>query len=89
MGGKFFQCYEAHLNYFMQLFSDHNIYGIDELKIMEFTFRKNLNHEVMELFRKISSLTGNLITEGINVSELENKFPHHFNTLEKASSSYI
>lgn len=33
VGGKIFQCYEAHINFFMQLFSDHNIFGINELNI--------------------------------------------------------
>jgi hypothetical protein len=43
----------------MQFFSDFNIYGINEMKICGFTFRKNM--KIMPLFEKITSN----LTEGI------------------------
>ena len=48
---KFFQCYEAHINYFMQMFTDLNILGISDMIIKDFTFRKNL--PLMKMFSKI------------------------------------
>lgn len=60
VGGRVFQCYEAHINYFMQLFSDNNIYGINELNIMDFSFRKNLASPMMDLFRKMNTQTSQL-----------------------------
>jgi hypothetical protein len=50
----------------MQLFSDHNIYGINELSVINFSFRKNMSDEVMELFRKINSKTGKIM-EGYDI----------------------
>ena len=50
--GKFFQCYEAHINYFMQMFTDLNILGIHEMNISGFTFRRNL--PLMKLMSKFS-----------------------------------
>ena len=44
----------------MQLFSDNNIYGINELSVMEFSFRKNLNYPMMDLFRKMNTQTSQL-----------------------------
>jgi hypothetical protein len=35
------QCYEAHINYFMQLYADLNIFGIHEINLCNFTFRQN------------------------------------------------
>lgn len=41
----------------MHLFSDHNIYGINELSVIKFTFRKNLAKEIMDLFKKVNTKT--------------------------------
>ncbi len=59
INNKSFQCYEAHINYFMQFFSDLNIYGIHEMIICGFSFRKNL--KIMRLFEKLNSS----LTKGI------------------------
>ena len=53
--GRSFQCYEAHINYHMQLFTEYNIFGIHEMKIDGFTFRKNMDKDLMQLFKKIDS----------------------------------
>ena len=50
----------------MQFFSDFNVYGINEMKICGFTFRKNL--KVMSLFQKISSsLDEGIVHRGWNL----------------------
>lgn len=35
------------------MFSDQNIYGINEMLIYGYTFRKNMKNEIMDLFKKI------------------------------------
>lgn len=89
VGGRVFQCYEAHLNYFMQLFSDHNIYGINELSIIEFSFRRNLDPDLMGLFHKVSTLMARLADQGYDLVDIEAKHPSMFNGMEKVSSCYI
>jgi hypothetical protein len=88
IGNKSFQCYEAHINYYMQFFSDFNIYGINEMKICGFTFRKNM--KIMPLFEKISSkLTEGIVHRGWNLEQLEQSQPECFNCLHKMSNCYI
>jgi hypothetical protein len=66
IGGKAFQCYEAHINYYMQFFSDFNVYGINEMKVCGYTFRKNM--KIMPLFEKISSnLSEGIVHRGWNL----------------------
>ena len=36
-----FQSYEAHLTYFMHLYTDYDLYGMEFLKITNFHFRRN------------------------------------------------
>lgn len=51
VGGRPFQCYEAHINYHMQFFADLNVYGSNEMRICGYTIRK---HPLPDLFRKLS-----------------------------------
>ena len=70
IGGRSFQCYEAHINYHMQLFTEFNIFGIHEMKISGFTFRRNLNSQLMDLFQKVDpEINGDLMTRGWNLTE--------------------
>jgi hypothetical protein len=39
--GYWFQAYEAHISYFMKLYTDCDLYGMDYLKIKKFRFRRN------------------------------------------------
>ena len=65
LNGRSFQCYEAHVNYHMQLFTEFNIFGIHEMKVEGFTFRKNLDKSTMTLFKKIDpEINGRLMEEG-------------------------
>ena len=34
LNGKMFQCYEAHINYFMHFFADLNIYGLHQVTLL-------------------------------------------------------
>lgn len=65
--GRSFQCYEAHMNYFMQLFSERNIFGINEMNITDFTFRRNMDSEIMQLFRKVNFETRDMHFAGYDV----------------------
>jgi len=47
-----FRCYEAHLSYFINFYSDMNIYGLYPVKFIRFKFRKNLQYDEMKLFAK-------------------------------------
>lgn len=88
ISSKSFQCYEAHINYYMQFFSEFNIYGINEMKVCGFTFRKN--YAIMPLFEKISSrLTEGIVHRGWDLADLERTRPECFNGLYKTSTCYI
>jgi len=85
---KFFQCYEAHINYFMQMFTDLNILGIHEMNICNFTFRKNL--PLMKMLNKIEpKMQKGMLNIGFNVEELCITNPEYFNNLHKMSSCYL
>lgn len=73
----------------MQLFSDHNIYGINELNVMGFTFRRNLSNDMMSLFKKMNTHTKNIFHEGIDLVEIHKKSPQLFNSVEKITTCYI
>lgn len=69
VGNKFFQCYEAHLNYFMQMFTDLNILGIHEMNVCGFSFRRNL--PLMRMLAKIDpKLECGVMREGWDVEGL-------------------
>jgi hypothetical protein len=54
VSAKAFQCYEAHISYFMHFFADLNIYGLHEVTLLNFKFRRNIDG-LQEHFRKLSS----------------------------------
>lgn len=43
VSNKSFQCYEAHINHYMHFFADLNIYGLHEVTLLNFKFRKNID----------------------------------------------
>lgn len=88
ISSKSFQCYEAHINYYMQFFAEFNIYGINEMRLCGFTFRKNYN--IMPLFEKISSrLNEGIVHRGWDLAQLHATRPECFNALHKTSTCYI
>jgi hypothetical protein len=92
LNGKMFQCYEAHINYFMHFFADLNIYGLHQVTLLDFKFRKNIDG-MHEQFRKLSTRPLPLETvqpiEGLDLSELHRQKPALFSPFEKMSSCYI
>lgn len=88
VSSKSFQCYEAHINYYMQFFSEFNIYGINEMRVCGFTFRRN--YSIMPLFEKLSSrLTEGILPRGWDLAHLQASRPDCFNVLHKTSTCYL
>lgn len=47
-----FQTYESHLDYFMHFYTDCDIYGLNEVEVQNYKFRKNFPAEIMGTFKK-------------------------------------
>jgi hypothetical protein len=92
LNGKMFQCYEAHISYFMHFFADLNIYGLHQVALLDFKFRNNIEG-MQEQFRKLSTRPRFSETvrpiDGLDLSELHRQKPAIFSSFEKMSSCYI
>lgn len=73
LGGRTYQAYEAHINYFMHLFADLNIYGLHPITLMDFKFRRNID-KLQDQFKKLNTkLLGTCLVQplaNIDLTEL-------------------
>ena len=92
LNGKMFQCYEAHINYFMHFFADLNIYGLHQVTLLNFKFRRNIE-SMQQQFMKLDSRPspGKFVKPiaGLDLSDVARATPALFSPLEKISSCYL
>jgi hypothetical protein len=84
LNGKRFQCYEAHINYFMHFFADLNIYGLHQVTLLDFKFRRNIEgmqQQFTKLDSRVNSGSKAKPIEGLNLSEIARAMPALFSPL--------
>ncbi len=92
LNGKVFQCYEAHINYFMHFFADLNIYGMHHVTLLDFKFRRNIGGMQQQFAKLDSRLSRNEFVKpivGLDLSDIARAIPALFSPLEKMSSCYL
>lgn len=92
LSGKVFQCYEAHISYFMHFFADLNIYGLHQVTLLDFKFRRNIDgmqQQFLKLDSRVQSKTAVQHIADTNLSEVARAMPALFSPLEKLSSCYL
>jgi len=77
---------KAHFSYFVHFYSDCNIFGMSEMTMMNFKFRKNFDEGKMRNFQKIfvekafrSSF--DYFTQMFDLIDLQEIFPDKFSNL--------